>query len=152
MCVNTEINELWGKVIHSPLLNTDSLEKEDVISNKNNEKKPKINMPPVGTVLPWHSSVFSQQTQKATRFFSCFFFLFPHLFLFKIKTTKKHISELSSQWKANCNFPASHYFLIQVISGTVSTHNFRRGTERSQQEDIFKGFGGMRLAEESRFT
>lgn len=68
MCVNTEINGLWGKVIHSPLPTADTLEKEDVINNKNNEEKPKINASPVEIALHWNNSAFSQLTQKTTDF------------------------------------------------------------------------------------
>lgn len=51
MYVNTKINGLWGKVIHLPLPTADTLEKEDVINNKNNEEKTKINMSPAKIAL-----------------------------------------------------------------------------------------------------
>lgn len=149
MCVNTEINGLWGKVIHSPLPTADTLEKEDVINNKNNEEKPKINASPVEIALHWNNSVFSQLTQKTTDFSVASFPSSTSSF------KKKNLWTFFSQWKANCNFPASHYFLIQVILGRINSHNFRRRAQRAQYEDecLRDSEGGLRgLTERSRFT
>lgn len=126
---------------YSPLLNTDSLEKEDVISNKNNEKKPKINVPPVGTVLPWHSSVFLNRLRRPQDF-SVVSFSVSTSFPFKIKTTKKHISELSSQWKANCNSCKPLLFWFRLFQEQLAPTTSEEGQKGHNRRDIFKGFGG----------
>lgn len=74
---------------------------------------------PVRIARSGNNSMFSPLIHRAWDFPVASFFFFL-LFSFK-----KKIFALSSQWKANCNFPTSHYFLIQIISGRISCTHFK---------------------------
>lgn len=144
MYVNTEINGLRGKATHSPLVTPEKQEREDVISSRNNEANPKLHMS-VRIALPWNDTVFPSWLIGPWGDYGSSFCLFSF---------KKNNFVLSSRWKANCNFPAIHYWLTGVILGRITPTTLRKGRKVTVLRGILRSLedrqeGVLQLTQET---